>query len=124
MADACTNGRYVRNNTEFCARFKDNACFKKGRSSAMTSSNLEETAFLPTLDKLVEGLDTMLDDLSRLIYTMSRQGQETANPLVLYRALVETANQAKTLRSQEIEALYIGTNKALAVAGTGSQDQA
>ena len=88
----------------------------------MTSSNLEETAFLSTLDKLVEGMDTMLDDLSRLIYTMSRQGQDTANPLVLYRALVETANQAKTLRSREIEALYIGSNKVMA-AESGSQNQ-
>ena len=77
----------------------------------MASSTLDETDFLSTLDNLVEGLDSMLDDLSRLIYTMSRQGHDTANPLVLYRALVETANRAKTLRSQEIEALYIGADK-------------
>jgi hypothetical protein len=77
----------------------------------MTSSTLDETAFLSSLDKLVEGLDTMLADLGRLIYAMSGQGRDTANPLMLYRALVETANRAKTLRSQEIEALYIGADK-------------
>lgn len=71
---------------------------------------MDETVFLSTLDNLVDGLDRMLDDLSHLIYTMSTQGQPTENPLALYRALVESANQAKTLRSQEIEAIYIGTN--------------
>lgn len=81
----------------------------------MTSSNLDETAFLSTLDKQVQGLDSMLDDLSRLIYTMSSHGQDTANPLVLYRALVEAANQAKTLRSHEIEVHYVGVQKVPAV---------
>lgn len=88
----------------------------------MTSSNLDETAFLSTLDKMVRGLDTMLDDLSRLIYTMSSQGQDTANPLVLYRALVEAANQARTLRSHEIEVHYVGIQKVPSVnAGEGER---
>lgn len=90
----------------------------------MTSSNLDETAFLSTLDKLVKGLDTMLDDLSQVIYSTSRQGQDTARPLALYRALVETANQAKTLRSQEIETLYVGIDKPLPAAGSERRNQA
>lgn len=72
------------------------------------ASSRDETAFLSTLDNLVEGLDRMLDDLSRLIYTMSTQGQPTENPLALYRSLVESANQAKNLRSREIELVYMG----------------
>jgi len=90
----------------------------------MTSSNLDETDFLSTLDHLVEGLDTMLDEVSHLIYTMSRQGKDTQNPLVLYRALVETANQAKTLRSQEMEIYPVEATKLLAAAGTGSHEPA
>jgi len=86
----------------------------------MTSSNLDETAFLSTLDKLVHGLDSMLDELSQLIYTMSSHGQDTANPLVLYRALVEAANQAKTLRSHEIEVQYVGVRNVPAVDAGGN----
>ena len=78
----------------------------------MTSSNLDDTRFLASLDKIVDSLDTMLDELSHLIYQMARQGQRTEQPLALYRALVESANQAKTLRSQEIEAVYIGRKQA------------
>nr|WP_314623618.1 hypothetical protein [uncultured Noviherbaspirillum sp.] len=83
----------------------------------MTDTNADETAFLATLDNLVEGLDDMLDELSRLIYTLSRKGQRTDKPLALYRALVESANQAKTLRSQEIEALQIGGSESQARLG-------
>lgn len=90
----------------------------------MASSMMDETAFLSTLDNLVEGLDRMLDDLSRLIYTMSRQGQPTENPLALYRALVESANQAKTLRSREIEAVYMLTNAGLSISENAGQSQA
>jgi len=90
----------------------------------MTSSNLDEAAFLSTLDNLVQGLDRMLDDLSRVIYLMSRQGQSTERSLALYRSLVESANQAKTLRSQEIEAVYIGRNETLAQPGSVSQGNA
>ena len=89
----------------------------------MASSNLDETTLLSTLDKLSDGLDKMLDELSRLIYTMSRQGQATEHPLALYRALVESANQAKNLRSQEIEALYIDKSDARALSGNAGQDQ-
>jgi hypothetical protein len=90
----------------------------------MASSNLDETTLLSTLDKLSDGLDKMLDELSHLIYTMSRQGQATEHPLALYRALVESANQAKTLRSQEIEALYIGRSETRARSGNAGREQA
>lgn len=83
----------------------------------MTNTNADETAFLATLDNLVEGLDGMLDELSRLIYTTARKGQRTDKPLALYRTLVETANQAKTLRSQEIEALQAGASESHASLG-------
>jgi hypothetical protein len=86
----------------------------------MTTSNLDDTAFLSTLDDVVARLDRMLDELSRLIYTMASHGQRTDKPLVLYRALVESANQAKTLRSQEIELVYTGANDASTPARTGS----
>jgi hypothetical protein len=97
---------------------------KNALGTAMTTSNMDEAAFLATLDNLVERLDRMLDDLSRLIYTMSTQGQATDNPLALYRALVESANQAKALRSQEIEAVYIGRNDIRRPPGNASQGQA
>lgn len=87
----------------------------------MTDRNLDEAIFLSTLDNLVQGLDRMLDDLSRLIYTMSREGQATENPLALYRALVESANQAKMLRSQEIEAVYIGNDQSRTSSGDASR---
>ena len=90
----------------------------------MASSNLDETTLLSTLNNLSDGLDKMLDELSRLIYTMSRQGHATEHPLALYRALVESANQAKTLRSQEIEALLIGRGETRVLSGNAGQDQA
>lgn len=90
----------------------------------MASSNLDETTLLSTLDKLSDGLDKMLDELSRLIYTMSRQGQATEHPLALYRALVESANQAKTLRSQEIEALNICRSDNRPLSGNAGQEAA
>lgn len=77
----------------------------------MTTSDPDGTTFLATLDSLVTGLEKMLDELSRLIYTMAKHGQHTENPLALYRDLLETANHAKTLHAQEIEAMHIGAKK-------------
>jgi hypothetical protein len=59
----------------------------------------------------------MLDELSRVIYTIARKGQRTDKPLALYRTLVEAANQAKMLRSQELEALQIGRSESHASLG-------
>jgi hypothetical protein len=81
----------------------------------MTDKHADDAApLLATLDKVVAGLDDMLDELSRLVYTMARNGQRTEQPLALYRALVESVNQAKTLRAQEMEALQVDSNETYA----------
>ena len=74
----------------------------------MTTSNRDDASVLAKLDNLAMGFDKMLDDLSRIIYTMAGQGQCTDNPLSLYRALVEFANHAKTLHAHETEAMHSG----------------
>ena len=90
----------------------------------MTTSNLDDSAFLSTLDDMVARLDLMLDELSRVIYTMASQGQRTDKPLALYRTLVESANQARTLRSRETELDDTGGDDASARAGEVSADPA
>ena len=90
----------------------------------MTTSNLDDTAFLATLDDMVAKLDRMLDELSRLIYTMASQGQRSDKPLALYRTLVESANQARSLRSQATDADHAGGDDASTQTGGVSADPA